>query len=229
MRLNLWIVAVWIQLGFAQEPDGQQGSDANDRDLDTNATSASIVTVAPACNPYLEVCPDYENGIQTCTLPLSSGALVLQSPNASDFFYIGNPILVNASYTRLSNPDYPQDGISCYYRRLGSETYRHWGDIPSGLSHTYLTLDLVSAGSYQVLCLVDNVDPTLRSKVGKQASCVPDGWPYSAPVGFRLLQPSYVVAVSNPVPPNTSSSLSLSLSVVVSSFLVLPVVLLVVW
>lgn len=55
-------------------------------------------------------------------------------------------------------------------------------------TNALVTLTDISPGAYQILGLVDNVDPTKRSKLGVETSCTPDGWPYGSPRAFRMIE-----------------------------------------
>ena len=54
--------------------------------------------------------------------------------------------------------------------------------------------------------LPDGIDATQRNKAGIKTSCLPDGWPYSSPKPFKLLERNTVQPFNNPFGPNNAGT-----------------------
>ncbi|KAJ1345425.1 hypothetical protein BSLG_000938 [Batrachochytrium salamandrivorans] len=163
------------------------------------STDTTTNTTAPAsgsgCNPYIQMCPG-----ATCANDFQGEAQIsVISPSISEYYYTGNPIVVNWTYSaRTDRTQFPVKSVSIYFQQAsGTGPWTLWATVPASNSSFSGIMPNPVGNSYNLRIVCDGVDPT--SVTGSPASCSNPGFPRIGLSSFRVLVTDLLsVASTNP-------------------------------
>ncbi|KAH6563472.1 hypothetical protein BASA60_010682 [Batrachochytrium salamandrivorans] len=104
------------------------------------------------------------------------------SPSISEYYYTGNPIVVNWTYSaRTDRTQFPVKSVSIYFQQAsGTGPWTLWATVPASNSSFSGIMPNPVGNSYNLRIVCDGVDPT--SVTGSPASCSNPGFPSDRPV-----------------------------------------------